>query len=168
MRRSKMDKDNIEPLENLLDEVRDIDGFPIGKDEDILELSDPPYYTACPNPYIKQFIEEYGKPYDPENDDYDRKPFVGDVSEGKYNPIYRAHSYHTKVPHKAIMKFIEHYTEPGDIVFDGFCGSGMTGIATQMVGRNVILSDLSPVASFIFKAPGLKPSSFRRTALALT
>ena len=35
----------------LLDpEFRKIEGFPIGEDEDILNLSDPPYYTACPNP----------------------------------------------------------------------------------------------------------------------
>ena len=31
-------------------EFRKIEGFPIGADEDILKLSDPPYYTACPNP----------------------------------------------------------------------------------------------------------------------
>jgi hypothetical protein len=29
-------------------EFRKIEGFPIGEDEDILALSDPPYYTACP------------------------------------------------------------------------------------------------------------------------
>ncbi|MBW1992315.1 MAG: hypothetical protein JRI59_09420, partial [Deltaproteobacteria bacterium] len=29
-------------------EFRQIEGFPIGADEDILALSDPPYYTACP------------------------------------------------------------------------------------------------------------------------
>ena len=46
-------------------------------------------------------------------DHYHREPFVGDVSEGKNDPIYNAHSYHTKVPHKAIMKSIEHYTEEG-------------------------------------------------------
>ena len=144
-----MDRDTVNPLNELLDSVRDIDGFPIGKDEDILALSDPPFYTACPNPYIKQFIEEHGKPYDPDNDDYDREPFVGDVSEGKNDPIYNAHSYHTKVPHKAIMKYIKHYTNPGDIVFDGFCGSGMTGIAAQMLNRKAILSDLCPAATFI-------------------
>ena len=137
------------PLEELLDTVRDIEGFPIGKDEDILELSDPPYYTACPNPYIDDFIKEYGKPYNEETDDYHREPFVADVSEGKNDPIYNAHSYHTKVPHKAIMKYIEHYTEEGDIVFDGFCGTGMTGVAAQLLGRRAILSDLSPIATFI-------------------
>lgn len=155
-----------------LDKVRNIEGFPIGEDEDIIALSDPPYYTACPNPFIKDFIEKYGKPYDEETDDYHREPFAADVSEGKNDPIYNAHSYHTKVPHKAIMRYILHYTDPGDIVFDGFCGSGMTGVAAQMCGnpdadpefkfkiekempyvkwgvRRAILNDLSPAATFI-------------------
>ncbi|MEW6574014.1 MAG: DNA methyltransferase [Bacillota bacterium] len=109
-------------------------GFPHGEIEDILRLSDPPYYTACPNPFIEDFIRLYGKPYDPENDNYRREPFAADVSEGKNDPIYNAHSYHTKVPHKAIMRYILHYTEPGDLVFDGFCGTGMTGVAAQLCG----------------------------------
>ena len=46
-------------------EFRKIEGFPIGSDEDILALSDPPYYTACPNPFIADFIKHYGKPYLP-------------------------------------------------------------------------------------------------------
>ncbi|MHC1587217.1 MAG: hypothetical protein ACXQTX_01840, partial [Candidatus Syntropharchaeia archaeon] len=46
-------------------DFRKIDGFPIGEDEDIIALSDPPYYTACPNPWIDDFIKLYGKPYDP-------------------------------------------------------------------------------------------------------
>ena len=153
-----------------IDKVRHIEGFPIAKDEDIIALSDPPYYTACPNPFLQDFIEEHGKPYDPETDDYHREPFAADVSEGKNDPIYNAHSYHTKVPHKAIMRYILHYTEPGDIVYDGFCGTGMTGVAAQMCGnpdpefkyrietempgvkwgaRKAILCDLSPAATFI-------------------
>ena len=97
-------------------EFRKIEGFPIGSDEDILTLSDPPYYTACPNPFIAEFIKHYGKPYD-SSKPYSREPFATDVSEGKNDPIYNAHSYHTKVPHKAIMRYILHYTEPGDVVF---------------------------------------------------
>ena len=122
-------------------EFRKIEGFPIGEDEDILALSDPPYYTACPNPFIGDFIKQHGKPYDPEADNYRREPFAADVSEGRNDPIYNAHSYHTKVPHKAIMRYILHYTEPDDIVFDGFCGTGMTGVAAQMCGdRNTVIS----------------------------
>ena len=160
-------------------EFRKIEGFPIGKDEDILALSDPPYYTACPNPWLGEFIKCYGTPFDP-NQPYHRKPFAADVSEGKNHPIYNAHSYHTKVPHRAIMRYILHYTEPGDVVFDGFCGTGMTGVAAQLCGhraevqalgyrvrddgvildeegkpfsklgaRRAILNDLSPAATFI-------------------
>lgn len=124
-------------------EFRKIEGFPIGEDEDILKLSDPPYYTACPNPWIGQFIDEWEsqKPEKPADYHYHREPFAADVSEGKNDPIYNAHSYHTKVPHKAIMRYILHYTEPGDIVFDGFCGTGMTGVAAQMCGdRDVVVS----------------------------
>lgn len=122
-------------------EFRKIEGFPIGSDEDILALSDPPYYTACPNPFIADFIKHYGKPYDPSKP-YSREPFAADVSEGKNDPIYNAHSYHTKVPHKAIMRYILHYTEPGDVVFDGFCGTGMTGLAAQLCGDESSVKEL--------------------------
>ncbi|TSA40318.1 MAG: DNA methylase, partial [Methylococcaceae bacterium] len=123
-------------------EFRKIEGFPHGEDQDILNLSDPPYYTACPNPWLAAFIAEWEaqKPAQPEDYHYHREPFAADVSEGKNHPIYNAHSYHTKVPHKAIMRYILHYTNPGDIVFDGFCGTGMTGVAAQMCGdRNAVL-----------------------------
>jgi DNA modification methylase len=123
-------------------EFRKIEGFPIGEDEDILALSDPPYYTACPNPFIEEFIAHYGKPYNPDTDDYRREPFAADVSEGKYDPLYRMHPYHTKVPHKAIMRYILHYTEPGDVVFDSFCGTGMTGVAAHMCGDRDVVTTL--------------------------
>ena len=120
---------------------RKLDGFPIGTDEDILALSDPPYYTACPNPFIEDFIKHYGKPYHP-SVPYNKEPFAADVSEGKNDPIYNAHSYHTKVPHKAIMRYILHYTQPGDVVFDGFCGTGMTGVAAQLCGDRSVVGSL--------------------------
>lgn len=161
--------------EKLKDPVfRKIEGFPQGTDEAILAMSDPPYYTACPNPFFEEFVRHYGKPYDP-SVKYSREPMTVDVSVGKTDPIYRAHSYHTKVPHLAIVPSILHYTEPGDIVLDGFGGSGMTGVAAQWCGsapaayrheleaewrkqgkttpkwgaRRVILNDLSPAATFI-------------------
>lgn len=158
----------------ILDKVRNMEGFPIGKDEDIIALSDPPYYTPCPNPFIGEFIEKHGTFYDEDTDEYKVEPYTADVSEGKNDPIYNAHSYHTKVPHKAIMRYILHYTKPGDIVFDGFCGTGMTGVAAAMCenpdrdfkikleeearqegktiewgARKAVLCDLSPAATFI-------------------
>ena len=133
---------------------RAIEGFPIGTDEDILALSDPPYYTACPNPFLPEIIADWsvsrtgsptaaGRTTSPT---YKREPFAADVSEGKNDPIYNAHSYHTKVPHKAIMRYILHYTEPGDIVFDGFCGTGMTGVAAQLCGDRAAVESLDPVS----------------------
>ena len=124
-------------------EFRKIEGFPLGEDKDILNLSDPPYYTACPNPWIGDFIAEWEaqKPAKPDGYQYHREPFAADVTEGKNDPIYNAHSYHTKVPHKAIMRYILHYTDPGDIVLDSFCGTGMTGVAAQMCGnRDSVMS----------------------------
>lgn len=163
MEKRKLTKEDI-------DKVRGIEGFPIGTDEDIIALSDAPYYTACPNPFIEEFIKENGTPYDEATDDYHREPFASDISEGKSDAMYMAHSYHTKVPYKAIMKYILHYTKPGDVVFDGFGGTGMTAVAAQMCGcvsevekheikaripnaefgaRYSVVSDLSPAATFI-------------------
>ena len=61
---------------------RKIEGFPHGFDEDILNLSDPPYYTACPNPWLVDFIAEWTarKPAQPEGYHYHREPFAADVS----------------------------------------------------------------------------------------
>ena len=166
-------------LRKKLPELKKIEGFPIGEDEDIIALSDPPYYTACPNPWLNDFITEWEK--EKETTPGRKKPFIvdepyaSDISEGKNNPIYNAHTYHTKVPHPAIMRYILHYTQPGDIIFDGFAGTGMTGVAAQMCGypdtelkfqienefrhmglsvptygfRHAICGDLSPIASFI-------------------
>lgn len=165
--------------ERLREYLRDPDfrrtpGFPDGSDEDILRLSDPPYYTACPNPFLEDFIRAFGSPFSAD-EDYHREPFAVDVSVGKTDQLYRAHGYHTKVPHLAIIPSILHYTRPGDIVLDGFCGSGMTGVAAQLCAnvpadlrrqveqerqsmglgrpqwglRRAVLSDLSPAASFI-------------------
>ncbi len=161
-------------LKERLPELRQRHDFPQGDDEDILRLSDPPWYTACPNPFLAEFVERHGRPYDPE-EPYHREPFAVDVSAGKTDMLYRAHGYHTKVPHRAIVPSILHYTKPGDVVLDGFCGSGMTGVAAQWCGsapstfrldleqqwrnegreapewgpRRVILGDLSPAATFI-------------------
>lgn len=77
-------------------EFRKQEGFPQGTDEAILAMSDPPYYTACPNPWLADFVKHYGKPYDP-NEPYQREPLAIDVSVGKTDPIYKAHSYHTGV-----------------------------------------------------------------------
>ena len=171
-----------EELRKKLPELRYIEGFPIGEDDDIINLSDPPYYTACPNPWLNDFIQEWEKEKElleaegNRTPDFEvKEPYASDVSEGKNNPIYMAHGYHTKVPHPAIMRYILHYTQPGDVIYDGFSGTGMTGVAAQACGnptseevisiekdwqnlfsskpqwgvRHAICGDLSPFASLI-------------------
>lgn len=128
-------------LREHLPALRKLPGFPIGTDDDILSLSDPPYYTACPNPFIQEIVAEWDANRITE-EPYHREPYAADVSEGKNDPIYNAHSYHTKVPHKAIMRYILHYTNPGDIVFDGFAGTGMTGVAAQLCGDRSVVESL--------------------------
>lgn len=131
-------------------DFRKLEGFPQGTDEAILNMSDPPYYTACPNPFLADFVKIYGKSLS-DSDGHTKEPFASDVSEGRHTWLYKAHAYHTKVPPKAIQKYLEHYTRPGDIVLDAFCGSGMTALAAAMCSpaRSVITADLSPAASFI-------------------
>lgn len=145
-----------ELLRAKLPELRNIEGFPIGSDDDIINLSDPPYYTACPNPWLNDFIAEWEEEKHQLEAEGKRQanivvnePYAADVSEGRSNSIYTAHSYHTKVPHPAIMRYITHYTQPGDVIFDGFCGTGMTGVAANQLNVHSICSDLSPLASFI-------------------
>lgn len=157
-----------EELRKKLPELKSLEGFPIGDDDDIIALSDPPYYTACPNPWLNEFIalwedEKHKHGY---KERIVTEPYASDVSEGRSNPVYVAHSYHTKVPHPAIMRYLLHYTQPGDIVFDGFAGTGMTGIAANLCGsksevdklkidnpqigvRHCICGDLSPFATNI-------------------
>ena len=103
-------------------------GFPSGGDEDVLAMSLPTPHTACPNPYLAEWVER-------------ASPTGGRRLRGSWavccglsvvrNRFYKAHAFPTKVPHEAIMRLILHYTRPGDLVLDGFCGSGMTGLAAQ-------------------------------------
>ena len=50
MERRKLTKEDI-------DKVRNIEGFPIGTDEDIIALSDAPFYTACPESFHRGFYQ---------------------------------------------------------------------------------------------------------------
>ena len=84
----------LERLKEKLPELRQRHDFPQGEDEDILRLSDPPYYTACLNPFLTEFVKQHGRRYEPE-EPYHREPFAVDVSVGKTDMLYRAHGYHT-------------------------------------------------------------------------
>jgi hypothetical protein len=157
-------------LASRLTAVRSQPGAPLGEDSDVLAMSLPPYATACPNPDLATWLRATEPVGLADRKYVDPGPFTTDISEGKSSLFYKAHSYPTKVPHEAIMRFLLHYTEPGEVVLDGFCGTGMTGVAAQACGapstaerreiedemgevrwgpRRAVLADLSPSATFI-------------------
>ena len=89
---------------------------------------------------------------------------------GRTGPLYCAFPYPTKISPEAIALFIATHTDPGDTVFDGFAGSGTTGLAALLCedpsqalrdeacrlglaprwgARNAILYELSGLGSFV-------------------
>ena len=125
-----------EELRKKLPELRLVEGFPQGTDDDIIALSDPPYYTACPNPWVKDFVREWQQNRaNSEQIGRVTEPYGLSVNEKKNSAIYNAHSYHTKVPPEVIMNYYLYYTKPGDVVLDGFAGTGMAGVAINNCAR---------------------------------
>jgi DNA methylase len=57
------------------------------------------------------------------------------IHSTRVGPLFNAHSYPTKINPCAIVPFILAHTKPGDVVFDGFAGSGATGIAAALCDR---------------------------------
>jgi len=149
-------------------EFRKIEGFPIGEDEDILALSDPPYYTACPNPFFTEVISWHRSISTTLEKSYSREPFASDVSAGKSDPAYNVHAYPTKVPPDAISPLLAHFTDLKSVVVDPFAGTGMTGVSAHRLGgdRLIVLNDLSPLAAHISNAMTLSASPSHFTSAA--
>jgi DNA modification methylase len=133
----------------------------------VLAMSSPPWQTATVNPFVREWVA--AAPRDT-TDRVDPGPYLDDVQGSKATLQYKAHSYPTKVPPEVIVRLLLHYTKPGDIVLDGFAGSGMTGVAAQMCAtpnatietefkvrgtvplwgaRRAVLNDLAPNATFL-------------------
>jgi len=120
--------------------------LPRASDDRILAISNPPGFTACPNPWLGRFVAQHRPPDRPRPP---IPPFAGSLQAGPRHAVQVFHPYHTKVPPRTIRALIEHYTQPGDLVLDAFCGSGMTGVAARECGRHAVLADLSPLAAFV-------------------
>lgn len=101
------------------------------------------------SPFLNSFLSGFVISNSSSNGSSAGRPLPENLSAGKNSYTYDAHTYHTKVPPEAIKRLIEHYTNPNELVLDPFCGSGMTGVAALQLGRNPILIDLSPAATFI-------------------
>ena len=114
---------------------------------------DTPFYSSKQNQFIENFIT---KNFPLDN--------IGSISSSidaisktnipffkKSGPVYSMHRYWTKQPIEIIEKYITQFCPPGGLVLDPFCGSGTTGTAALYSERRIILSDLSPIATFITK-----------------
>lgn len=63
--------------------------------------------------------------------------------------LFRRHvvsyeKFHPTTKPTELMKWCCEYTEPGSLIFDPFMGSGTTGVACMMTGRNFIGCELDP------------------------
>lgn len=133
----------------------------------IMAMSSAPWHTATVNPFVREWVASAPAADGPR---LDPGPYLDDVQGSKATLQYKAHSYPTKVPPEVIQRLLLHYTEPGDVVLDGFAGSGMTGVAAQMSAkpdatidaefkqrgktprwgaRRAVLNDLAPNATFL-------------------
>lgn len=102
-------------------------------------------------------------------------------------PLYGAFPYPTKISPEAIALFIAAHTKPGDTVFDGFAGSGTTGLAAllcenpspelreeakrlglnvQWGARNAVLYELGALGAFVGRTltNPPDPKAFRKAA----
>ena len=61
--------------------------------------------------------------------------YRGSLPASRSGHLYRAFPYPTKIAPEAIALFIAAHTQPGDSVFDGFAGSGTTGLAALLCGN---------------------------------
>lgn len=101
--------------------------------------------------------------------------------------LYTAFPYPTKISPESIALFIAAHTKPGDTVFDGFAGSGTTGLAALLCenppaelrakakrlglnvkwgARNAVLYELSALGAFVGRTltNPPKPLEFKKAA----
>lgn len=97
-----------------------------------------------------------------------KKLYKHPIPSTRTGAIFNAHNYPTKINPEAILPFILTHTNPNELIFDGFSGTGVTGLATMLASkpykdkeikkyvnnikwgdRKAILYDISKLACFI-------------------
>lgn len=109
------------------------------------------------------------------------------LKASRIGPLFSAFPYPTKISPETIALFIASHTNPGDCVFDGFAGSGTTGVAALLCGapteamrretkrlglkirwgaRRAVLWELGALGSFVARTlcNPPDPDEFRREA----
>ena len=74
----------------------------------------------------------------------------GMEAEG-HTPIYKMHKYFARRPQNIFSRLVDNYSQTGDVIFDPFCGGGVTMVEGAALGRHVIASDINPLAAFVTK-----------------
>lgn len=69
----------------------------------------------------------------------------------KTSDIYKLHKYWARKPWYIVKRFISKYSQQGDLVFDPFCGSGVTGLESILLNRDFVGQDINPIALLISK-----------------
>jgi DNA modification methylase len=77
-------------------------------------------------------------------------------------PLHRFHPYCARFPSEIVESVLERYSKPGDSVFDPFCGSGTTLVASLAHKRRVIGSDIDILAGMLsdLKCAPLAPERY--------
>ena len=64
-------------------------------------------------------------------------------------PLHRFHSYCARFPTGIVETALERYTKSGESVFDPFCGSGTTLVASLAHGRLAVGTDIDVLAGML-------------------
>ncbi len=69
-----------------------------------------------------------------------------------YSSVYQIHKYWSRKPWYIVRKYLKKYSKKGDKVLDAFCGSGVTGLESILLGRDFEGWDINPIAISISDA----------------
>jgi len=88
------------------------------------------------------------------------------MPEFSLEPLHRFHTYCARFPSEIVEEALEKYTKPGDSVFDPFCGSGTTLVASLVISASLRIEratktqyeedrvqELHHYCGFIYKLP---------------
>jgi DNA modification methylase len=75
------------------------------------------------------------------------------MPEFSLESLHRFHAYCARFPSEIVEGVREQYTKPGDAVFDPFCGSGTTLVASLVHRRRVTGTDIDILLSEVKCAP---------------
>lgn len=66
-------------------------------------------------------------------------------------PVGLVHPYWARKPFNILSLIIKHLSKPGDTIADPFAGSGTTAFAALHANRNMLASDINPLAIFLIR-----------------